>query len=276
MDFLDHLEELRWRIIKSIAAVAVASIVCLFFADWVINQLLLAPTRPDFIMYRFYGMDAVEIILQNRTITGQFYAYLGTVLAAGLIIGSPIVVYQFWKFFEPGLYDHEKQGLRFASFSATFYFVLGILFGYLVLTPVALQFFSSFTIADNIINEFDISRYFSMILMWCFGSGLLFELPVFVYFLSVLGVLTPLRLRAWRRYAIVTIVVLAAFITPPDPLSQILMAIPLIGLYELSILISARVDRRRAKSEDKELLFGDENPIDQVENAFREGLRGEE
>lgn len=276
MGFLDHLEELRWRIIKSIVAVALASIVCFFFADWVINQLLLAPTRSDFYMYRFYGMDAVDIVLQNRTITGQFYAYLGTVFAAGLIIGSPLVVYQFWKFLEPGLYDHEKKGLRFAAISATFYFVMGILFGYLVLTPVALQFFSNFTIADNIINEFDISRYFSMILMWCFGAGLLFELPVFVYFLSVLGVLYPQRLRAWRRYAIVTIVVIAAFITPPDPISQILMAIPLIGLYELSILISARVERRRIKAGEKETLFGDENPIDKIEDAFLSGLKGED
>jgi sec-independent protein translocase protein TatC len=161
------------------------------------------------------------------------------------------VVFQFWRFVEPGLYPHERQGLRFAAVAATFYFALGIAFGYLVLTPLALQFFAQFTISDAILNEFDISRYFSMVLTWTFGAGLLFELPVVVYFLSVLGVATPTRLRTGRKYAIIVILVVAAFLTPPDPFSQILMAIPLVGLYEMSIFISARVERRRLRAEAK-------------------------
>lgn len=252
MGFLDHLEELRWRIIKAVAAVVVSAGLCLFFAGWVIDVLLLGPTRADFFMYRLFGMDAVDVVLLNRTVTGQFFAYVGTVLATGVILALPVVVYQAWRFLEPGLYAHERQGLRFAAAAATFYFVLGILFGYLVLTPLALQFFAQFTISDAILNEFDISRYFSLVLLWTFGAGLVFELPVVVYFLSVMGVLTPARLRAARRYALVGILILAAFITPPDPFSQLLMAVPLVGLYELSIYISGRVERRRRREQERE------------------------
>jgi sec-independent protein translocase protein TatC len=247
MGFLDHLEELRWRIIKALAAVVLSAIACLFFAEWVIDRLLLGPVRADFFMYSLFRLEAVDVVLQNRTVTGQFFAYVGTVLATGIIIGSPIVVYQAWRFVEPGLYPHERRGLRFAAVAATFYFVLGILFGYLVLTPLALQFFAQFTISDAILNEFDISRYFSLVLTWTFGAGLLFELPVVVYFFSVIGVLTPARLRTGRKYALIGILVMAAFLTPPDPFSQVLMAVPLLGLYELSIWISARVQRRQLR-----------------------------
>lgn len=253
MGFLDHLEELRWRIAKALGAVIISAIVCLLFADWVIDVLLLGPTRTDFFMYRAFGIDAVDVVLQNRTVTGQFFAYVGTVLATGIILASPIVVYQFWKFVEPGLYAHERKGLRLASAAATFYFALGISFGYLVITPLAVQFFAQFTISDQILNEFDISRYFGLTLTWTFGAGLLFELPVVVYFFSVLGILTPARLRTGRKYALVGILIVAAFLTPPDPFSQILIALPLVGLYEVSIWLSGRVERRRLRAEAKAL-----------------------
>ncbi|MFN3596178.1 MAG: twin-arginine translocase subunit TatC [Rubricoccaceae bacterium] len=247
MPFLDHLEELRWRIIKALAGIVVCAGLALVFDDWIMDVLLLGPTYESFFMYRLLGIDAVTVTLLNRTVTGQFFAYFGTVLAAGLIIGSPVIVYQAWRFIEPGLYAREKRGLRFATLSATFFFVLGISFGYLILTPLALQFFAQFSISDQIANEFDISRYFSMVLTWTFGAGLLFELPVVVYFLARLGVVTAPMLRSGRRIAIVVILVLSAVLTPPDPLSQIIMAIPLMGLYELSIRLAAFVDRRRAR-----------------------------
>ncbi len=251
MGFLDHLEELRWRILKSLAAIVLCAGASLFFAEWVIDRLLLGPTRSTFFMYQLFGMEAVDVVLQNRTVTGQFFAFVGTVLSAGLIVASPVVVYQLWRFMEPGLYQHEKEGLRFAAVGATFYFVLGILFGYLILTPLALQFFAQFTISDVILNEFDISRYFSLVLTWTFGAGLLFELPVVVYFLSTIGILTPERLKVGRKYSLIVILVMAAFLTPPDPLSQFIMAIPLVGLYEFSIFLSGRVQRKRARAEQK-------------------------
>ncbi len=264
MGFLDHLEELRWRIFKGLAAIVISSAACLFFTDWVIEDILMAPTRPGFFMYRLFGAEATELVLQNRTITGQFFAYFGTVLAVGIILATPIVLYQAWAFIEPGLYAHEKRGLRFISLFATFFFVAGIAFGYLILTPLALQFFANFRISEQIVNEFDIARYFSMLLMWTFGAGALFELPVVVYFLAKLGVVTPAKLRATRKYAIIIILIVSALFTPPDPLSQIIMAVPLLGLYEGSIWIAAAVERRRLRAEAKrrreeERLAAEEN-----------------
>jgi sec-independent protein translocase protein TatC len=248
MSFLDHLEELRWRIFKGLGGVLVASIACLFFADWVINEILLAPTHPDFYMYRILGVELPQdFVLQNRTITGQFFAYFGTVLAVGLILGAPIALYQAWKFIEPALYPNERKGLRFSALFATLFFMAGVAFGYLLITPFAFQFFATFQISDGIANEFDITRYFSMVTSTTFGAGLLFELPVLVFFLSKMGVLTPARLRGARKYALLVILVIAALFTPPDPLSQLIMAVPLVGLYELSIWISAWVERGRIR-----------------------------
>ena len=248
MPFLDHLEELRWRIFKGLGGVLACVVATLFFADWVIDVLLLGPTRPEFFMYDALRLNAVEIVLQNRTITGQFFAYWGTVLAVGLVLGSPVVLYQTWKFIEPALYPAEKQGMRFSAVFATFFFVLGVSFGYLIIAPIALQFFATFEVSDTIVNEFDISKYFSMVVTWAFGAGALFELPVVVTFLARAGIVTANVLRAGRKYALVVILVLGALFTPPDPLSQMLLAIPLLALYELSILLAGVVGRRREKA----------------------------
>lgn len=247
MPFLDHLEELRWRILKALGAILLCVGLCLFFTDWIMDGLLLGPTRASFFMYDVLRLSAVDIVLQNRTVTGQFFAFFGTVIAAGVVIGSPIVVYQAWKFIEPGLYPDERKGLRFAAVFAAFFFALGISFGYLIIAPIALQFFAQFQISDTIVNEFDISKYFSMLLTWAFGAGILFELPVVVTVLAKVGVLTQDMLKAGRRYAVVVVLIISAFITPPDPWSQLLMAIPLMGLFELSIWLTGVVERRRAR-----------------------------
>ncbi len=252
MPFLDHLEELRWRILKGLGAILLCVGACLFFTDWIMDALLLGPTRASFFMYDVLRLDAVDIVLQNRTVTGQFFAFFGTVIAAGVVIGSPIVVYQAWRFIEPGLYPEERKGLRFAAVFAAFFFALGISFGYLIIAPIALQFFAQFQISDTIVNEFDISKYFSMLLTWAFGAGLVFELPVVVVVLAKVGVLTQDMLRAGRRYAIVIVMIISAFITPPDPWSQLLMAIPLMGLFELSIALTGVVERQRAREEAAE------------------------
>lgn len=253
MSFLDHLEELRWMILKSGVAVLVAAIACTFFSTWIIDVILMGPTRPSFFMYDLLGVEAIGLDLQNRTITGQFFAYWGTVVVVGVILGSPFVVYQIWRFIEPGLYRHEKKGLRFVSVFATFFFVLGILFGYCVITPLGLQFFASFQISDQIINEFDITKYFSMITTLSFGVGVLFEMPVVVYFLAKLRIMTPDVMRKYRKYALIIMLVVAAIVTPPDPISQTLVAIPLMGLYELSIYIAAYVNRKEVKALEQAL-----------------------
>ncbi|MGI9174505.1 MAG: twin-arginine translocase subunit TatC [Rhodothermales bacterium] len=253
MSFLEHLEDLRWTIFRALGGVVITTILSAFFRRWIIDALLLGPTYADFFMYRVFGVDATDVVLQNRTINGQFFADWGAVLAVGIIIGSPLVVYSIWRFIEPALYPNEKKGLRFASAFATLFFVLGILFGYLVITPLALQFFNQYSISSQIINEFDITRYFSLVLTWAFGVGLLFELPVVVYFLSKLGLVTPAVLRGARKYALIVILVVGAFLTPPDPISQILVALPMLALYEGSIWISGVVEKRRERELRKAL-----------------------
>ncbi|GIV57944.1 MAG: Sec-independent protein translocase protein TatC [Rhodothermaceae bacterium] len=248
MSFLDHLEELRWALIRGLGGVLVATIVAVFFREWIIENILLGPKKADFFMYRVFGIEAREFVLQNRTITGQFFADIGTIFAVGVVLGSPIFVYSLWKFVEPGLYPHEKQGMRFAAFFATFFFMFGIAFGYLVITPLALQFFASYQISPEIENEFDITKYFSMITFWSLGVGILFELPVVIYFLAKLGIATPAALRRFRKYALIVTLVLGAIFTPPDPISQVLVAMPLMLLYELSIYIAAVVERRQARA----------------------------
>ena len=245
MPFLDHLEEFRWSLIKGFGGMIATTIVCAFFSRWIVDTLLLGPTRPDFFMYRILGIDAEALELLNRTITGQFFADIGTILVVGMIIGSPIFVYYLWKFIEPGLYPTEKSGLRFAAAFATFFFMLGISFGYCILTPLALQFFANYQISGQIINQFDIMKYFSMISFWALGTGILFELPVVVYFLSKVGLITPNAMRTYRKYALVIVLTIGAFLTPPDPISQIIVAMPLLLLYEGSIYISAYVNKRR-------------------------------
>lgn len=247
MPFLDHLEELRWTLIKSGVGILIAIIACSFFSEWIVDRVLIGPTRPDFFMYGLLGLEPESMELLNRTITGQFFADIGTIIIVGLVAGSPVVVFYFWRFIEPALYPSEKKGMRFSAVFATFFFLLGVAFGYLILTPLALQFFAQYTLSEQIVNQFDIMTYFSMVTFWALGTGLLFELPVVVYFLAKVGILTPEAMRTYRKYALIVVLGVAAFLTPPDPISQIIVAVPLLGLYELSIYVAKWVTRRRAQ-----------------------------
>ncbi len=253
MGFLDHLEEFRWTLFKGMGGVIVCTIIAGIYRRWVIDNILLGPKKPDFITYRIFGMETTDFVLQNRTVTGQFFTDWGTALVVGIIVGSPVFVYYMWKFIEPGLYPNEKKGLRFAAVFASFFFFLGICFGFFVITPLALQFFAAYSISPEIVNEFDITKYFEMVTFWSFGVGLLFELPVVIYFLAKMGIATPARLRKSRKYALISCLILGALFTPPDPISQILVASPLLLLYELSIWIAAVVEKRKAKELEEAL-----------------------
>ncbi|HMB92946.1 MAG TPA: twin-arginine translocase subunit TatC [Rhodothermales bacterium] len=247
MGFLDHLEELRWSLIKGFIALLVTTIIASFYADWIVQEVLMGPVEGDFFMYRLLGIDAETLVLQSRNPTGQFFAFIGVIIAVGIVMGVPMFVYFLWRFIKPGLYPHERASLRFAAVGAVFFFMLGIAFGYCIITPFALHFFSTFVISDLIVNEFDISRYFSMVTWWSFGTGLLFELPVVVYFLAQLGIATPERLRKSRKYALLVVLILGALFTPPDPISQILVATPLMLLYEGSIFVAVWSERKRQR-----------------------------
>lgn len=245
MSFLDHLEELRWRIIKGLGGVVLGVIVAFIYSDFLIDTVLLGPVYADFFVYKFVGLEAVDVDLQNRRLPGQFFTYWGTLIVIGFIIGSPLFIYQLWKFIEPAL---EKPGIkktRWTAFVIVFLFLLGVSFGYLVLVPFAVQFFAQFQLSEAVRNDIDITAYFSAVTLWVIACGLIFQLPMISYTLSKFGILTPEFMRKYRKLAIVLCFVLAAFITPPDPVSQFLIGIPLILLYQLSIYISRVVNRKR-------------------------------
>lgn len=247
MSFLEHLEELRWRLIKGLGGLAIGMLIAFFFSEFLVNKVMLGPTRANFIVYQFLGIDAIDLTLQSRKLPGQFFTYWGTLILMGAIIGSPILFYQLWAFVEPALESAEKWKSRLHTVFITFFFLAGVSFGYFVLVPFALQFFSQFQISDVIHNDFDINEYFSSLSMWVISCGVIFQLPVVSYFLSKFGLLSPEFLRKYRRHSIVACFILSAFLTPPDPISQIIVGIPLILLYQFSIWISKMGVRQREK-----------------------------
>lgn len=247
MSFLDHLEELRWRIIKGLGGVLLGIIIAFIYSDFFIDTVLLGPVYKDFFVYKWVGLEAVDISLQNRRLPGQFFTYWGTLFVVGFIIGSPLFIYQLWKFIEPALQTKEKRKTRFTAFAITGLFLVGVTFGYTVLVPFAVQFFAQFQLSESVRNDIDITAYFSAVTMWIVACGIIFQLPMISYTLSKVGILTPEFMIKYRKLAIVMCFVLAAFITPPDPVSQFLIGIPLILLYQLGIYISRYVNRKRDK-----------------------------
>ncbi len=256
MSFLDHLEELRWRIIKGLGGIVLGMAVAFFFGDFLVDQVMLGPTKSDFLVYNLLGIDAIDLTIQSRKLPGQFFTYWGTLIVMGAIFGSPILFYQMWSFVEPALEKSEKWKTFGHTVFITFFFLLGIAFGYFILVPFALQFFSQFQISDAIHNDFDINEYFSSLTMWVISCGIIFQLPVISYFLSKFGLLTPQFLKQYRNHAIVSCFVLSAFLTPPDPVSQVLIAIPLILLFQLAVFVSRIGVRKRNKELEK--AFGNE------------------
>lgn len=253
MSFLDHLEELRWRIIKGIIGVGLGVIIAFVFSDFFIQEFILGPTRADFFMYEIMPIDAVELSLISRRLPGQFFTYWGTLIIIGVIIGSPILFYQLWSFIEPALGSGQKISTILNALFINFFFLLGVAFGYFILVPFAVQFFTQFVISDVISNEFDINEYFTSVAIWTLSCGLIFQVPVVSYFLSKVGLITPEGMRLYRRHAIIGSLGVAAFLTPPDPVSQIMIALPLIVLYQFSIVLSRFANRKRKKEIDAAL-----------------------
>lgn len=253
MSFLDHLEELRWRIIKGLIGMGIGIIVAFIFSDFFIEEFILGPTRSDFFMYNIMPINAVDLSLISRRLPGQFFTYWGTLVIIGGIIGSPILFYQLWSFIEPALGSGKKLKTVLNALFINFFFLLGISFGYFILVPFAVQFFTQFVISDVISNEFDINEYFTSVALWTLSCGILFQIPVVSYFMSKVGIVTPEGMRKYRRHAIVGSLAIAAVLTPPDPVSQIMIALPLIILYQFSILLSKIAHRRRKKELDATL-----------------------
>jgi sec-independent protein translocase protein TatC len=259
MSFLDHLETLRWHIIKSMCAIIIFGTLAYIYSDFVWNSIILAPNSNDFWTSRMviklnnlFGMKSEGLLkhplnLINFEMSGQFMVDVWTAIIAGFIIAFPYVVYQFWSFVKPALYENEKRHASGAVLIMSSLFIVGCLFGYYLIVPFSIDWLAGYTISDKVVNQINILSYISTVTSIVLSGGIAFELPVVIYFLSKIGLLTPKFLRKYRRHSYVILLIIAAIITPPDVLSQMIVSIPLILLYEVSIFISARVDKAHKK-----------------------------
>ena len=265
MSFFQHLDVLRGHLFKSAIAVAVGAILVAVYKNIIVHKILMGPTHPDFATYTFLCnlgdklhmsdklcLTPVAIKMISTEVAGQFAVYFNIILIGGFVIAFPYVFWQFWKFIRPALTAKELSNSRGVIFWVSMLFFLGICFGYFVVAPYTVNFFSTFSLDDNIDNRWTIGSYFNTIVPLILGSGLAFQLPLVLFFLAKADVVSASYLRRVRRYAYLIITILTAIVTPPDMLSQIICMVPLIILYEISILLCIRVEKKRNKENPRE------------------------
>lgn len=263
MSFLDHLESLRWHIIKSVIAIFTFSIVAFTYIDFIFDSIIFAPKNPQFWSNRMMALlsdlvgapslkiNTFELQLININMSGQFMVSIWTAIIVGFIAASPFVIYQFWSFIKPALYENERKHASGAVFTMSALFMMGILFGYYLIVPLSVDFLGRYSISDMVINQINILSYISTVTSIVIAGGVVFELPVIAYFLSKVGILTPTFMKKYRKHSYVVLLVLSAIITPPDIFSQIMVCIPLVVLYEVSIVISRRVLKANLRKIDQ-------------------------
>jgi len=265
MSFLDHLEELRWHLIRATMAVLIAAIIAFVAKEFIFDVLIFGPKKPDFPTYKglcnlskLLGLDdslcfkELPFSVQSRKVAGQFSVHIWTSITAGFIIAFPYVLYEFWKFIAPALYDKEKKYSKGFIIICSCLFFLGVLFGYYVITPLSINFLGGYQVSAEVLNEFDIDSYIALVRASVIACGLIFELPVIMFFLTKVGLVTPEFLRKYRKFALVIVLILSAIITPPDIASQVIVAIPIIILYEVSIIISKIVIKKEKQKLQKQ------------------------
>ncbi len=267
MSFIDHLEVLRGTIVRSLLAIIVTSVTVFIFRDWIMDNVITGPINPDFITYRFFCdlshqlqlgqalcMPPVKVSMQSTTFGGQFMSSISMAFVGGLIISFPYIFYQIWAFVKPALKEKELKNTRFMIFWVSFFFFLGAAFGFFVLGPFTFNFLASFQLGTRgvITTIPTFADYLDNLTNLILGCGIAFELPVIVFLLTKIGIITPKFLSTTRKYAAVIILIIAAFITPsPDWYSQALVFIPLYTLFEFSIIVS-RWAHKSVKKEDEE------------------------
>ncbi len=264
MSFFDHLEVLRWHLIRATIVVTLITVVAFVYYDFIYNEIILGPKHNDFWTFRMmcllskeYPMLFSDLCIQlppfqltNREIAGQFNLQMNSAFMIGILLGVPYLLFEIWRFVKPGLNDNERKSTSGFVFFATMLLVLGVLFGYYIIVPVSINFLVGFTVSPEIVNMIDVDSYLSTVMTLTIGSGIVFELPVLIFILSKLGLMTPKLMRSSRRYATVIILIIAAVVTPTaDVITMMTVAFPLFILFEFSILVSARVERRRKKAE---------------------------
>jgi len=260
MSFLDHLEELRWHLIRSTMAVVIIGCGAFLMKRFIFDTVLLGPSYMNFPTYRFFcdvatsiGFDSafcaekLPFTIQSRQMAGQFSAHIWTSIWAGFIVGFPYVLWEMWKFISPGLHENERKNSRGFILIASFLFFMGVLFGYYVVSPLSINFLGTYQVSEAVLNEFDLDSYIGTLKASVLACGILFELPIVIFFLTKVGLVTPEIMKKYRKIALVIVLILSAVITPPDVASQIIVAVPVLILYQVSIYISKMVLKREAK-----------------------------
>ncbi|AQG81151.1 twin-arginine translocase subunit TatC [Spirosoma montaniterrae] len=266
MSFLEHLEELRWHIIRAVGSIFVFAIIAFVFIEDIFREVIMGPKSPNFWTYRMMCklsemsgykdlcVKKLNFELQALGVSDQFTMALTSSLIIGLCFAFPYAFWELWRFIKPGLRPVERQAARGAVFYVSMLFLMGLLFGYYIVSPLAINFLANYQITPDIKNQFDITSYIGILVTLSLGCALMFQMPIAAFVLSKVGVLTPAFMKEYRKHAWIVILVLAGIITPsPDIYSQVLVALPLAGLYEVSILVSRRVQRLREK-ESRELM----------------------
>lgn len=260
MSFLDHLEELRWLLVRGSAAVLIMAVVTFFISDYIFDTIIFGPTKTDFVTYRFFCdlshyvgfkdsicVESLPFIIQNTNMEGQVNILVWICVTAGFILAFPYILWLLWGFVSPALYEKEKKNAKIFIFIASILFFIGVLFGYFVVVPMSVNFFATFKVSEVVKNQFSLDSYISLIKTSVIASGLFFEMPIIIYFLTKLGLVTPQFLRKYWKYAVVIILIVAAIVTPPDVVSQLIVAIPMLLIYEVSILLSVLVHKKQRK-----------------------------
>jgi sec-independent protein translocase protein TatC len=269
MSFLDHLEDLRWHLIRIVIAVVVIAGGAFLAKGFIFDFLIFGPSKTDFYTYKilcdlsqYFGMDTsfcyeeLPFRIQSRTMSGQFSAHIWVSITAGIVIGFPYILYELWKFISPALHENERKHSRGFIMVASGLFFIGVLFGYYIVCPLSINFLGSYQVSSQVHNDFDLDSYISLVRSSVLAAGLVFELPILIYFLTKIGLVTPEFLKKYRKYALVIVLVLSAIITPPDIASQVIVAIPILILYEVSIYISKIVIRNQKRREKKLTKYG--------------------
>ncbi|WP_149275288.1 twin-arginine translocase subunit TatC [Pareuzebyella sediminis] len=269
MSFLDHLEELRWHLIRSVFAVLIIGFVAFLMKRFMFDTIILGPSQMSFPTYRFFcdvatyfGSDSafcaekLPFTLQSRQMAAQFSMHIWTSIWAGFILGFPYILYELWKFISPGLHPNEKKHSKGFILIASSLFFIGVLFGYYVVAPLSINFLGTYQVSEMILNEFDIDDFIGNVRTAVLACGIIFELPIIIFFLTKVGLVTPEIMKKYRKIALVIVLIISAVITPPDVTSQIIVAVPVLILYQVSIYISKMVLKREARREQKEKQKG--------------------
>ena len=253
MTFLEHLESLRWHIIRSLVAVVALAIIVFLAKDFVFNTVIMGPRSSDFLTYKVICAISERLCfappdfqLLTRDLGEQFIVHLKVSFWLGLVIAIPYVFFEVWKFIRPGLYDTERKAARGFVFVCSLLFFMGVLFGYYVLSPFAITFLASYDVGAT--SAPTLHSYVNYMTMFTLPTGIVFQLPVLVYFLANIGLIGPQFMRTYRKHAFVIILIMASIITPPDVITQLLITVPLYFLYEVSIIIAARIEKKNMKN----------------------------